>query len=69
MDIRGRDGLRLAEAWVEGPSTYLGVSAAGLRNLFIITGPGSPSVIRNMVASIEQHVADVADVTLYPPRE
>ena len=61
MDIRGTDGQRLADAWVDGPSTHLGVSVAGFPNLFTITGPGSPSVLTNMVASIEQHVEWVAD--------
>ena len=56
IDIRGRAGLTLARKWDEGPRTYLGVATAGFPNLFIITGPGSPSVLSNMVPSIEQHV-------------
>jgi cation diffusion facilitator CzcD-associated flavoprotein CzcO len=56
IDIRGRDGVRLADAWREGPSTYLGVAVPGFPNMFIVTGPGSPSVLSNMVHSIEQHV-------------
>ena len=61
MDIRGCDGLPLRQAWADGPSTYLGVQVAGFPNLFTITGPGSPSVLTNMVASIEQHVEWVVD--------
>ena len=61
MDIRGRDGASLAEAWQEGPRTYLGLMAAGFPNLFMITGPGSPSVLSNMILSIEQHVDWVSD--------
>jgi cation diffusion facilitator CzcD-associated flavoprotein CzcO len=61
IDIRGRSGLRLREKWAAGPRTYLGLAVAGFPNLFIITGPGSPSVISNMVVSIEQHVEWIAD--------
>ena len=61
MDIRGCNGLPLREAWADGPVTYLGVAVAGFPNLFTITGPGSPSVLTNMVASIEQHVEWVID--------
>jgi cyclohexanone monooxygenase len=61
VDIRGRDGLSLAETWRAGPRTYLGIGSAGFPNLFMITGPGSPSVLSNMVVSIEQHVDWVAD--------
>lgn len=62
IDIRGRGGRRLADEWRDGPRTYLGVSAAGFPNLFMITGPGSPSVLSNMVISIEQHVEFIADL-------
>jgi len=55
IDIKGREAISLAAKWAEGPRTYLGLSTAGFPNLFIITGPGSPSVLSNMVPSIEQH--------------
>ena len=61
IDIRGRDGLRLADEWAAGPRTYLGLTMAGFPNLFAITGPGSPSVLTNMLVSIEQHVEWVAE--------
>ncbi len=61
IDIRGRGGLSLREKWSQGPRTYLGLEVAGFPNLFIITGPGSPSVFTNMVPSIEQHVDFIAD--------
>ena len=54
--IAGRGGATLAEAWAEGPRSYLGLMVAGFPNLFMITGPGSPSVLSNMMVSIEQHV-------------
>jgi cation diffusion facilitator CzcD-associated flavoprotein CzcO len=56
MDITGVDGVSLRQKWAEGPRSYLGVMVAGFPNLFTVTGPGSPSVLTNMVVSIEQHV-------------
>jgi cation diffusion facilitator CzcD-associated flavoprotein CzcO len=56
LNIEGRNGVKLADKWVAGPTTYLGVSVAGFPNLFMVTGPGSPSVLSNMPTSIEQHV-------------
>jgi len=61
MDIRGRGGRTLREAWADGPRTYLGLGVAGFPNLFTITGPGSPSVLTNMMVSIEQHVDWIAE--------
>ncbi len=65
IDIRGRDGLSLAEKWSRGPRTHLGLCVAEFPNLFMITGPGSPSVLSNMVVSIEQHVDWIADCLGY----
>ncbi len=56
IDIRGRGGLTLQEAWRAGPRTYLGLNVVGFPNFFTISGPGSPSVLTNMIVSIEQHV-------------
>lgn len=55
-NITGRHGLTLREKWEAGPRSYLGIATAGFPNLFTITGPGSPSVLTNMLVSIEQHV-------------
>jgi cyclohexanone monooxygenase len=65
IDIRGRDGLPLTEKWAEGPKTYLGLGIAGFPNLFTITGPGSPSVLSNMIMAIEQHVDWIHDCIAY----
>jgi cyclohexanone monooxygenase len=65
IDIRGRGGLTLNQKWAEGPKTYLGLMSAGFPNLFIITGPGSPSVLSNMIVSIEQHVDWIADCLVH----
>jgi cyclohexanone monooxygenase len=61
IDVRGRGGLSLSEAWRAGPATYLGLGVAGLPNLFIVAGPGSPSVLVNMVLAVEQHIDWIAD--------
>ena len=61
VDIKGRGGETLQDAWSEGPKTYLGLGTVGFPNLFIITGPGSPSVLTNMLPSIEQHVEWISD--------
>jgi cation diffusion facilitator CzcD-associated flavoprotein CzcO len=65
IDIRGANGLRLADAWADGPRTYLGLQIAGFPNLFTITGPGSPSVLMNMPVAIEHHVDWIADCIAY----
>ncbi len=65
MDIRGRDGHRLADHWTHGPRTYLGLQMSGFPNLFTVTGPGSPSVLSNMLVSIEQHVDWISDCINY----
>ena len=65
VDIRGRHGRTLRDKWAEGPRTYLGVATAGFPNLFTITGPGSPSVLTNMLPTIEQHVEWIADFMAY----
>jgi len=55
IDIRGKGGLTLKEKWEAGPRTYLGLGVAGFPNLFTITGPGSPSVLVNVIIAVEQH--------------
>ena len=60
MEISGRAGVRLADAWAGGARTYLGLMVANFPNLFMITGPGSPSVLGNVIMAIEQHVEFVA---------
>ncbi|MEQ5871547.1 NAD(P)/FAD-dependent oxidoreductase [Sagittula sp. NFXS13] len=61
IDIRGADGLTLKEAWKDGAHTYLGLGVSGFPNLFTVTGPQSPSVLANVIASIEQHVEWISD--------
>ncbi|WP_462411714.1 flavin-containing monooxygenase [Neobacillus sp. Marseille-QA0830] len=67
MDIRGRGGVSLNEKWAGGAQlkTYLGIATAGFPNMFMITGPQSPSVLSNMLVSIEQHVEWISDFLEY----
>ena len=65
INPHGRDGATLADEWEAGPRTYLGLMSAQFPNMFMITGPGSPSVLSNMIVSIEQHVDWVADCLSY----
>ncbi|MFE3445888.1 flavin-containing monooxygenase [Nocardia sp. NPDC059180] len=68
LNIVGRDGRTLNEAWQEGPKTYLGLGVTGFPNMFNLTGPGSPSVLANMVLHSELHVDWVADAIAYLDR-
>ncbi|WP_409305510.1 flavin-containing monooxygenase [Peribacillus sp. SCS-155] len=67
MDIRGKGGVSLKEKWADGAHTrtYLGIATAGFPNMFMLTGPESPSVLSNMMVSIEQHVEWVSDCINY----
>ena len=65
MDIQGRGGLTLGKKWEAGPRTYLGLMSEGFPNMFMITGPGSPSVLSNMMVSLQQHVDWVVDSLEY----
>src|SRR5215468_495160 len=65
IDIRGRGGLTLQHKWSAGPRTYLGLGVPGFPNLFTISGPGSPSVLTNMMVSIHQHVSWIGECMQY----
>jgi cyclohexanone monooxygenase len=65
IDIRSADGVSLRETWAAGPRTYLGIATAGFPNLFMVTAPGSPSVLSNMIVSIEQHVDWITNLVAY----
>jgi cyclohexanone monooxygenase len=60
IDITGKKGKKLTDKWADGPRSYLGLSVEGFPNMFTITGPGSPSVLGNMMVAIEQHVEWIA---------
>jgi len=65
IDIRGKNGQGLRDEWSNGPRAYLGLMSAGYPNLFLLTGPGSPSVLSNVVVSIEQHVEWISNCLGY----
>ena len=65
IDIKGRDGYSLKEKWTNGPRTFLGLCSERFPNMFMITGPGSPSVLSNMMTSIEQHVEWISECVAY----
>ncbi len=65
IDIRGRGGVSLKDKWNAGPKSYLGIMVTGFPNLFTINGPGSPSILTNVVMAIEQHVEWIADCLAY----
>ncbi|MGF1599760.1 MAG: flavin-containing monooxygenase [Acidimicrobiales bacterium] len=65
VDVKGRNGVTLKEAWADGPRTYLGLAAAGFPNFHLVTGPQSPSVLSNMMVSIEQHIDWIADAVAH----
>ena len=65
VDFQGKQGQRLSEKWAAGPRTFLGLMTNGFPNLFMMTGPGSPSVIGNVVVSIEQHVEWITECLVY----
>jgi cyclohexanone monooxygenase len=65
MNVTGSGGEALAGKWQAGPVTYLGLATAGFPNMFTITGPGSPSVLSNVITSIEQHVEWISDAIGY----
>jgi hypothetical protein len=65
IDIRGKGDRKLKEEWAAGPITYLGLGVPSFPNLFIVAGPGSPSVLTNMVLAAEQHVDWIVDCIDY----
>jgi cation diffusion facilitator CzcD-associated flavoprotein CzcO len=65
IDIVGRSGRRLAEDWADGPRTYLGLGVDGFPNLFLVSGPGAPAVLANMVLHGEANVDWIADAIGY----
>jgi len=56
IDPVGPGGARLRDLWADGPVTFLGLMAPGMPNLFTFSGPGSPSVLANMVLHAEVQV-------------
>ena len=64
-DIVGRGGVTLKQKWAEGPISQLGVGVAGFPNMLIVVGPGSPSLLSNVMVSIEEQIDWLADLLKY----
>jgi cation diffusion facilitator CzcD-associated flavoprotein CzcO len=62
IDVHGRSGRTIKEYWADGPSTYLGMQMNDFPNLFLITGPGGPSVLANVITTTEQSIDFVTDL-------
>ena len=60
-NVVGKNGISLRDKWQFGPAAYLGLQVSGFPNLFMVTGPGSPSVLCNMLVAIEQHINWISD--------
>jgi cation diffusion facilitator CzcD-associated flavoprotein CzcO len=56
IDPCGPNDERLRDIWANGPVTFLGLMVPGMPNLFTVSGPGSPSVLANMVLHAEVQV-------------
>lgn len=56
LGLQGKEQETLQNKWKDGPRTYLGHTINGFPNLFLVTGPQSPSVLYNMPLAIEDHV-------------
>nr|WP_041781803.1 NAD(P)/FAD-dependent oxidoreductase [Mycolicibacterium chubuense] len=65
IDITGRGGRKLVDDWADGPRTYLGLGTDGFPNLFLVSGPGAPAVLANMVLHAEAHVNWIAEAIAY----
>lgn len=65
IDVRGDKGQSLKDVWADGPQTYLGISVRGFPNMYMVGGPGSPSVFTNVVMTNEMQVKWIADLIKY----
>ena len=79
IDIRNADGQKPTDGWERGPHAYLGLMVHGFPNLYVLTGPGSPSVLvnfnvhnvfhANYVADLISHMAECGHDTVQATRE
>ena len=61
IDLCGIGGISLRDKWADGPRSRLGLMIAGFPNMFLITGPQSPSVKAQMILACEQHTDWIVD--------
>jgi cation diffusion facilitator CzcD-associated flavoprotein CzcO len=53
IEITGRDGLSIREAWANGPEAYLGLTTPGFPNLFMSYGPNTGSLTNTIISLLE----------------
>lgn len=58
IDVRGRDGLLLKEAWAEGIRTFMGLQVHGYPNMFMVMAPMSPAAAFCNVPTCSQQQVD-----------
>lgn len=61
-EIVGKDGVTLKQKWVDGPAAQLGLGTHGFPNMFVIVGPGSPSLLANVLLSSEDQIDWLAEL-------
>lgn len=59
LEVTGRGGVRLKEAWREGAQAHLGITVAGFPNWFILMGPNTGLGHNSMIFMIESQIAYV----------
>ena len=69
LNLTGVGGVTLQDAWKNGPQSYLGLMVSGFPNLFTVNGPSSPSVLANMLQTIEHHVDWIVDCIAYADKK
>jgi cation diffusion facilitator CzcD-associated flavoprotein CzcO len=57
LDVRGRGGKRIDDAWNDGAIAYLGITTVGFPNLFMLYGPNTNN--GSILEMIESQVAHV----------
>lgn len=57
MQITGRGGVDIREAWAEGPEAYLGLATPGFPNLFMSYGPNTGSLTNTIIYLLERQAA------------
>ncbi|WP_457106272.1 flavin-containing monooxygenase [Methylobacterium sp. P5_C11] len=61
MNLVGRDGTSLTEAWAGGMGAYQGITVAGFPNYFMLLGPNTGLGHNSVVSMIEIQVQHVLD--------
>ena len=62
LDVVGRDGVDIDDAWSDGPQAYLGITTSGFPNLFMLYGPNTNNgSIIYMIESQVHYVMEMLD--------